>query len=215
MCAIRLFMSIFWLENQHTHPNVACQVLKKSTQSGFSLIEVLVAIIILSIGLLGAVGMQSAALRSNKESRNQAAAVTFAHDLGEKMRGNHTVAIRTASADNPYLFDTTLTGTSSVATFSVNCFTTECRVLKDVAIWDVADWQARVQATLPSPRVKVCFDKEPYDSAGIAKWTCTNDGDLSVLKMSWTSSNTAGSLTFAAGTGVPLVVLPLTAGSSQ
>ena len=131
------------------------------------------------------------------------------------MRGNHTVAIQTVATDNPYLFDTSLNGTSSVAAFSVNCFTTGCSVLKDAAAWDVADWQGRVQATLPRPRVKVCFDKDPYDSAGVARWACTNDGDLSVLKMSWTSTNTAGSLTFAASTGVPLVVLPLTAGSSQ
>ena len=165
--------------------------------------------------MLGAVGMQSAALQSNKESRNQAAAVTFARELGEKMRGNHTVAIQTAAADNPYLFDTTLSGTSSVASFTVNCFTTGCPIPKDAAIWDVADWQTRVQATLPTPRVKVCFDQNPYDSAGMARWACTNDGDLAVLKMSWTSSNTAGTLTFAASTGVPLVVLPLTAGSPQ
>ncbi len=196
-------------------PHRACRTQTSPTQVGFSLIEVLVAIIVLSIGMLGAVGMQSTALKLNKESKNQAAAVMFARELGEKMRGNHTVAIQTTSANNPYLFDTTLTGTSSVATFSVNCFTTGCPILKDAATWDVADWQARVQASLPTPRVKVCFDKEPYDSAGIAKWACTNDGDLSVLKMSWTTSNTAGSLTFAASTGVPLVVLPLTAGSSQ
>lgn len=184
-------------------------------QSGFSLIEVLVAIIVLSVGMLGAVGMQSAALRSNKEAKNQSAAVTFARELGERMRGNHTVAIKTASADNPFLFDTTLTSTSSVATFTVNCFTTGCPIPKDVATWDVAEWQGRVQAVLPTPRVKVCFDKDPYDSAGLARWACTDDGDLSVVKMSWTSSNTAGSLTFAASTGIPLVVLPLTAGSSQ
>ena len=184
-------------------------------QSGFSLIEVLVAIIVLSVGMLGAVGMQSAALRSNKEAKNQSAAVTFARELGERMRGNHTVAIKTASADNPFLFDTTLSSTSSVATFTVNCFTTGCPIPKDVATWDVAEWQGRVQAVLPTPRVKVCFDKDPYDSAGLARWACTDDGDLSVVKMSWTSSNTAGSLTFAASTGIPLVVLPLTAGSSQ
>ena len=192
-----------------------CRTLTHQTQVGFSLIEVLVAIIVLSIGMLGAVGMQSTALKMNKESRNQAAAVVFARELGERMRGNHTVAIQTTAADNPYLFDTTLSGTSSVATFSVNCFTTGCPILKDAAIWDVADWQARVQTTLPTPRVKVCFDQNPYDSAGNARWNCTNDGDLSVLKMGWTSSSTAGTLTFAASSGIPLVVLPLTAGSSQ
>lgn len=184
-------------------------------QKGFSLVEVLVAIIILSIGMLGAVGMQSAALQSNKEARNQAAAVTFARELGERMRGNHTVAIQTSAANNPYLFDTTLTDSSSIASFSVNCFTAGCPAPKDAAAWDVADWQTRVQAALPTARVKVCFDQSPYDSAGAARWACTNNGDLSVVKMSWTSSNTAGTLTFAASTGIPMVVLPLTAGSSQ
>ena len=196
-------------------PHRACRTQTSPTQVGFSLIEVLVAIIVLSIGMLGAVGMQSTALKLNKESKNQAAAVMFARELGEKMRGNHTVAIQTTAANNPYLFDTTLTGTPSVATFSVNCFTAGCPILKDAAIWDVAEWQTRVQASLPTPRVKVCFDRNPYDSAGNARWDCTDDGDLSVLKMGWTSSNTAGTLTFAAGNGIPLVVLPLTAGSSQ
>ena len=200
---------------QRIRPHRLCLTLTNSTQVGFSLIEVLVAIIILSVGMLGAVGMQSAALRSNKESKNLAAAVMFARELGERMRGNHSVAIKTVASDNPYLFDTTLTGTSSVATFNVNCFTAGCSVPKDSATWDVADWQGRVLAALPTPRVKVCFDKDPYDSAGIARWACTNDGNLSVLKMSWTSSNTAGSLTFAANTGVPMVVLPLTAGSTE
>ena len=208
-------MEILVNSRQRVRPHRPCRTLTHPAQVGFSLIEVLVAIIVLSIGMLGAVGMQSTALKMNKESRNQAAAVVFARELGERMRGNHTVAIQTTAANNPYLFDTTLSGTSSVATFSVNCFTTGCPTRRDAAVWDVADWQARVQTTLPTPRVKVCFDQNPYDSAGNARWDCTNDGDLSVLKMGWTSSNTAGTLTFAASSGIPLVVLPLTAGSSQ
>ena len=164
--------------------------------------------------MLGAVGMQSAALQSNKESKNQAAAVTFARELGERMRGNNRVAIN--MTDNPYLFDTKLTGTTSLATFTVNCFTTGCADPKDAAVWDVADWLGRVLTVLPAPRVTVCFDEAPYDSAGIARWACTDKGDVSVLKMGWTSSNTTGSLTFAATAGTPpLVVLPMTAGSSQ
>lgn len=184
-----------------------------SGQSGFSILEVLIAIIILSIGMLGAVGMQAAAMQANKETRNQAAATTLGRDLAERMRGNHTVAIKTLAADNPYIFDATLTG--AVATPSVNCFTTGCPTVKDAAIWDVADWQSRVRTALPTPRVNVCFDKDPFDSAGKPRWVCTNDGDVTVLKMSWTRSNTAGTLEFAANTGIPIVVIPLTAGSSQ
>ena len=163
-------------------------------QSGFSILEVLVAIIILSIGMLGAVGMQTTAMQSNKEARNQAIASTLARELAEKMRGNHTVAIKTAAADNPYIFDTTL-DTTTIATPTVNCFTAGCPTVKDAATWDVADWQRRVQAALPTPRVKVCFDKDPFDSAGKPRWVCTNDGDIAVLKMSWTRNNTAGTHT--------------------
>ena len=186
-----------------------------AAQAGFSLIEVLVAIVVLSLGMLGAVGMQTTAMQSNREARSQAVATTFARELAEKMRGNHAVAIQTSSTNNPYLFDSTLTGTSSVATFTVNCFTTGCPVAKDAAAWDVADWQGRVQATLPTPRVKVCFDQSPFDSVGKPRWACTDDGDVAVLKMSWTRNNTAGTLEFAASSGVPVVVVPLTAGSSQ
>jgi type IV pilus assembly protein PilV len=182
-------------------------------QSGFSILEVLIAIIILSMGMLGAVGMQAAAMQANKETRNQAAAATLGRDLAERMRGNHTIAIKTLAADNPYIFDATLTGI--VATPSVNCFTTGCPTVKDAASWDVADWQTRVQTALPTPRVNVCFDKDPFDSAGKPRWVCTNDGNVTVLKMSWTRSNTSGTLEFAANTGIPMIVIPLTAGSSQ
>lgn len=187
----------------------------RRAQSGFSIIEVLVAILILSVGMLGAVGMQATAMKSNKEARNQATATTLARELAEKMRGNHTVAIKTTAADNPYLFDTTLEASTTIATPAVNCFTTGCPIVKDAATWDVADWQGRVQATLPTPRVKVCFDKSPFDSGGKPRWACTDDGDIAVLKMSWTRNNTAGTLEFAATSGVPTVVVPLTAGSSQ
>ncbi|WP_394757733.1 type IV pilus modification protein PilV [Rhodoferax sp.] len=187
----------------------------RRAQSGFSIIEVLVAILILSVGMLGAVGMQATAMQSNKEARNQATATTLARELAEKMRGNHTVAIKTTAADNPYLFDTTLEASTTIATPAVNCFTTGCPIVKDAATWDVADWQGRVQATLPTPRVKVCFDKSPFDSGGKPRWACTDDGDIAVLKMSWTRNNTAGTLEFAATSGVPTVVVPLTAGSSQ
>lgn len=190
--------------------------LSRQEQSGFSILEVLIAIIILSVGMLGAVGMQTTAMQSNKEARNQAAATTLARELAEKMRGNHTVAIKTVAADNPYIFDTTLVGASSIAAPPVNCFTDGCPTVKDAASWDVADWQGRVMAALPTPRVKVCFDKDPFDADGKARWGCTvPGGDVAVLKMSWTRNNTAGTLEFAASTGVPVVVVPLTAGSPE
>ena len=189
----------------------------RGVQLGFSLIEVLISVLILSVGMLGAVGMQATAMKSNKEARNQAIGIVFARELGEKMRGNHTVAIikSVVPADNPYVFDVTLEANTVIAPPVVNCFTVGCPTPMETAIWDVADWQGRVQAALPTPRVKICFDDAPFNASGVGKWDCTDVGDVAVLKMSWTRTNTAGTLEFAGSTGAPVVIIPLTAGSQE
>ncbi len=195
---------------KHPFPGIAA----RSGQAGFSLVEVLIALVILSFGLLGAVGMQVTALQASKEARNQATATTFARELAERMRGNHSVAIKTTAADNPYLLNVTLAPDATIATPAVNCFTGSCAVAKDAATWDAAEWQGRVRDALPSPRVKVCYDETPFDASGKPRWDCTNTGDVAVLKMSWTRKNTAGTLEFSSS-AVPTVVVPLTAGSAE
>ena len=59
-----------------------------SSQRGFSLIEVLVAVLIVAIGLIGVAGMQIVGLKGNQQSfsKNQAAHHTQA--LLERMRSN-------------------------------------------------------------------------------------------------------------------------------
>ena len=187
--------------------------LPNSAEAGFSLIEVLVAIIILSIGMLGAVGMQAAAMQSNKETRNQSVATSFARELADKMRGNSVVAIKSAAGDNPYLIAETLEGTKAFVAPTENCFTTACSSAAAVATWDMADWKNRVQNALPDPKIRVCFDKAPFAADGTAQWACTDDGDITVLKMAWTSTSTDGKLQFTSGNIRPLIIVPLTAGT--
>lgn len=187
------------------------------SQKGFSILEVLIALVVLSLGVLGAVGMQAAALKSNKEVRYQAVATTFAKELAEKMRGNHAVAIQTTAANNPYIVNTLTTPfvATAVPDDDKNCFKSACASGSIVAAWDMFDWQTRLETALPSPIVVVCFDATPYTAAGLAQWTCSNTGDTVVVKMSWTRSNTAGTLEFATAATEPQVVIPLTAGSSE
>lgn len=52
---------------------------KTRTQRGFSLIEILVSLLIFSIGLLGLTGMQARALTSVQESHQRLVATDFAH----------------------------------------------------------------------------------------------------------------------------------------
>ena len=201
------------------HPIERIRRMTQSTwrqQTGFSLLEVLIAFIILSLGLLGAVGMQAAAMQSNTETRNQTVATSLARDLADKMRGNHAIAIKTTVVDNPYLMSATLNDPSTL-TFTApaeNCFSTACTTPTAVATWDMADWQNRLQNALPDPRFVICFDKTPFDADGKAQWTCSNDGDISVLKLAWTNKDTKGELQLSSAVAtVPMVVVPLTAGT--
>lgn len=61
-------------------------------QTGFSLIEVLVSIIILSLGLLGMAGLQATGLKNNYSAHTRAQAAQYAYDMIDRMRANRVVA---------------------------------------------------------------------------------------------------------------------------
>lgn len=62
------------------------------TQTGAGMIEVLVAIVILSIGLLGLAGLQTAGLKSNQSAGFRSTASMLAYSILDSMRANRVVA---------------------------------------------------------------------------------------------------------------------------
>lgn len=187
-------------------------------QAGFSLIEVLVTIVILSIGMLGSAGMQAAALQANTQTRYQVVAAALASELAESMRGNHRVALSTVPAANPYLIDYTA---GTLVAPPVDCLVNSCSGNTDAqrlsnAQWQVHEWMARVLAGLPSPRIRICFDSAPFHATtGEAEWNCDGTGDVMVAKIAWTRINTQGVLVTGSTANNPLVVIPVTAGSAS
>lgn len=65
----------------------------QAPQRGATLIEVLVAIVILSIGLLGLAGLQATSIKSNEGSYYRSQATILANDIIDRMRANRTAAI--------------------------------------------------------------------------------------------------------------------------
>lgn len=55
---------------------------------GFSIIEVLVALVILSVGLLGLAALQAEGLRGSSSAIQRTAAVNLASDIADRMRAN-------------------------------------------------------------------------------------------------------------------------------
>ena len=189
----------------------------KGAVAGFSLVEVLVSIVVLSFGLLGMVGMQAAALQSNRDSRAQSAAVFLARELAETVRGNKSEGIK-LTANNPYVgaFSSPLAVAAPSYCLNVAPGTTACTGSGDVANAQMTEWLNRVDAELPGARVAVCFDSDPFDSAGRPRWACNGSGDILVVKMGWTRGSTdkskSGNDALERAT-TPSVVVPVTAGS--
>lgn len=118
-----------------------------SRQRGAGLIEVLVAILILAIGLLGMAGMTAASIKYNQMSRMRGAGVLLVNDLAERARVNVLGfdARSYASPNNKkYSFSTTLTNESGCSDLGANKCTAG-----DLATYDVNQWLKNIRARLP------------------------------------------------------------------
>ena len=109
---------------------------------GFSLIEVLVALLVLSIGLLGLAALQTTSLQYNTGSYFRTQATFLAYDILDRMRANSGAVVDSDGNgyDQP---------TSSAVTITVNCDTTSC-TSADLATYDVRRLYDRAVATLPN-----------------------------------------------------------------
>lgn len=63
------------------------------TQRGFTMLEVLVSMIVISLGLLGHAGLQATSLKNANTAYLRSQATILSHDIVERMRVNRTVAL--------------------------------------------------------------------------------------------------------------------------
>lgn len=62
--------------------------LNSGRQSGFTLLEVVIAILVLAIGLLGLASLQATGMRLNYESQLRSQATILAYDITDRIRAN-------------------------------------------------------------------------------------------------------------------------------
>jgi len=101
---------------------------------GFTLIEILVAVLVLSIGLLGVASLQATSIRNNNDASMQTQASYIASDIADRLRANAPQAAAYA--------------TTTPAAASGSCVSSPCTPTQLVAN-DLAEWTTMVQ-TLPS-----------------------------------------------------------------
>jgi type IV pilus assembly protein PilV len=93
-----------------------------------TLVEVLVALVVLSVGLLGIAALQMTSLRNNLGAHLRSQATVLAYDITDRMRAN-----RTAANNNAYL-----TGFGAAPTGST------------LNALDLQAWKTALLATLPA-----------------------------------------------------------------
>ena len=187
--------------------------------NGFSLIEVLISIIILSFGLLGMVGLQAAALQANRDARLQSVATTLARELAEMMRGNKDIAI--AATNNPYVgqWQPGNAWQPSNPSYCLSVTATPCANPAETAQAQMTQWLARVNTDLPGARVEICSDPAPFDGGGLPRWSTCNSppGGTVMMKIGWTRGSTdrgaQGDAAFDRATR-PAIVFPVTGGNT-
>ena len=112
---------------------------------GFSLVEVLVALLVLSIGLLGLAALQTTSLQYNTGSYLRTQATFLAYDIIDRMRAN-SAAVADSDGNG---YDQPV---SSMVVSGVNCHATNC-TSAELALYDVRSWYDRAVATLPNTTV--------------------------------------------------------------
>lgn len=107
---------------------------------GYSLLEVLISVVILSVGLLGLAGLQATGLRNNHSAYLRSQATLLAYDIVDRMRANRTVAL---SGNYNLALDAT------PVTPAKDCTATSCAA-DELATYDVNDWIQNLTIALPA-----------------------------------------------------------------
>jgi len=127
---------------------------RQSRDAGFTLIEVLVALLVLGIGLLGMGKMLMVSMKSNGTAYANTQAMNQANAMLDRIRANRAVAL--TGAASPYSLPA-ITASSSYGA-GPNCLTQACTGAQ-MASFDVASWLSNLTASngLPSGQGSINF----------------------------------------------------------
>ena len=132
-------------------------------QKGFTLLEVLVAIVIVSIGLLAVAGMQTTAITANASAKDATVAIQLAEEMADRIRLN--------AGDTPETYH----GLDTNGGTATTC--TGLTAQNDPALGDCIQWRSRLQdASLGLSGAKgtiTVTDDSPISKAAIVTITIT------------------------------------------
>jgi type IV pilus assembly protein PilV len=149
-----------------------------SSRGGFTLIEVLVALCLLSIAALGVADMQWQAMRTTQLAMQDGSALRLAADMAERLRGLPR-------------FDALVLDTDSLSpeASAPSCDGRACGPEQWLAA-QAQEWGGLLQASLPGGRARICADPSPWDAeSGGYRWDCGDGTGPLMVKIGWRSAD--------------------------
>lgn len=147
-----------------------CRV-NRSQQSGITLIETMIAILVLSFGMLGMLSVFLNSLKITSSSHYRSIAAQQMYALSDNVRSS--------------LPQLTVYPTASGSAVST-CLTAAGCTTAEITQTEVALWQTRLAAMLPSGTGTICRDSSPSDGTP-GSWACDGTGQY-VIKVCWDDS---------------------------
>ena len=146
---------------------------QQTSQSGFTLLEVMIAVLILGIGLLGLAHLQITSLKHNQSAEFRSQASVLAADMLDRMRAN-----RFAAQNGNYAIDIDADPPNSTDT---------------IADADIAQWLQQITAVLPQGDGEIscnAFDPdEPFICDVTVSWTeILEDDDLGTTQFAYSGA---------------------------
>lgn len=156
---------------------------RRSRAKGFSLLELLVTLVVLSIGLLGIGLMQTTNLGLSKTAYSRTQAMLLASDIADRIRANENFASNYVT-------------TSNASNTTPGCIAGAACLGAALAAADIQDWSNRIVAEFPGATGKILNSASTVDACSGYTPTTVAAGFMRVL-IRW---NEAGSSTGAEGT---------------
>ena len=123
-----------------------------ASERGFSLIEVMVTIVIVSFGLLGLAGMMFSSLTAGQVSMSRSVAVNLSNEMADRIRANWK-AVKAGAFDDIAKTDYADQGTACATT----CMTGVCDP-ETQAVLDVCLWKKQIGKQLPGGLAEIEAD---------------------------------------------------------
>ncbi len=143
--------------------------MNKRAQSGVTLLETLIAILVLSFGLLGMLGLIINSLKLTSSSNNRTIAAQQAYSMADLLRGTPALIASYAAP--------TAAVTSACLT-TVGCDESHLIGMQ----FDL--WRKSLAKILPSGSGTICRDSTPNDGGNSTNWKCDGAGGY-VVKVCW------------------------------